>query len=422
MSLALAQAPLLLEVHARLIRQLERDGDLDREVEFLPGKEEIDERISVGHGLTAPELSVLLAYVKIRLFKQLLQSTLPADCLDGEELTDYFPTPLRERFRAIMPVHRLAPDIISTVLANEIVNRAGITFIFRLREETGASAADVARAYMVARQVFDMPAFWAEIEALDNFVSAQAQINMLLEGRKLVERASRWLLRNRPQPLDVDANIAHFTGGARAVAEVIPGLLPDEGRVPMENSVARLLDAKVPEELARKVAIYNELLSALDIVEVAGSEQVSVEEVSAVYYQLGEELNLHWMRDQIVDLPRENRWQALARAALRDDLQAQERLLTRDVLRQESAKSDAASRIAAWTLQNDIVVQRCRQVLAELKGGPKADFAMLSVAMREIRSMHSDDAGEEALPERAVTAKPSVGKRKAKTKSKGQAA
>ena len=160
MSLALAQAPLMLEVHARLMRQLERDGDLDREVEFLPGKEEIDERISVGRGLTAPELSVLLAYVKIRLFKQLLGSELPADCLSGEELSNYFPKPLRDRFQDLMPSHRLAPDIISTELANEIVNRAGITFIFRLREETGTGPADISRAYMIARQVFDMPAVW----------------------------------------------------------------------------------------------------------------------------------------------------------------------------------------------------------------------------------------------------------------------
>jgi glutamate dehydrogenase len=431
MGLALSQAPLLLEVHARLIRQLERDGDLDREVEFLPGKEEIDERIQAGRGLTAPELSVLLAYVKIRLFKQLLESQLPVDCLDGDELGNYFPTPLRQRFRHLMPSHRLAADIISTELANEIVNRAGITFIFRLREETGAGPADIARAYMIARQVFDMPAVWAEIESLDNVAAAQIQIRMLLEGRKLVERASRWLLRNRPQPLDVDADIAYFAEGARAVSRVLPELIPDAGRAQMQASVAALIGAKVPEALARRVSIYNELVSALDIVEVARSEQVSVEDVSAVYYALGEDLDLHWVRDQIVDLPRENRWQALARAALRDDLQAQERLLTRDVLRQQgSSKSDAASRIAAWITERAVPVRRCRQVLSDLKAGPKADFAMLSVAMREIRSMHGED-GEPADPpapkatgrSKAEKSRPRPpAQSKSKSKSKGEAA
>jgi glutamate dehydrogenase len=431
MSLALAQAPLMLEVHARLMRQLERDGDLDREVEFLPGKEEIDERISVGRGLTAPELSVLLAYVKIRLFKQLLGSELPADCLSGEELSNYFPKPLRDRFQDLMPSHRLAPDIISTELANEIVNRAGVTFIFRLREETGTGPADISRAYMIARQVFDMPAVWNQVEALDNIAAAQVQIDVLLEGRKLVERASRWLLRNRPQPLYVDANISYFADGVRAVAQVISELIPEDARVQMEERVAGLVAAKIPEDLARRVATYNELFSALDIVEVAESEQMSVEDVSAVYYLLGEQLDLHWMRDQIVALPRGNRWQALARAALRDDLQAQERLLTRDVLRQDSSQPDADSRIAAWMTRNDSSVRRCRQVLADLKGGPKADFAMLSVAMREIRSMHADDddPAEASTPASKPKAK-SEGRSKStakakgrtKSKSKGQAA
>jgi glutamate dehydrogenase len=418
MGLALAQAPLMLEVHARLMRQLERDGELDREVEFLPGKEEIDERISVGRGLTAPELSVLLAYVKIRLFKQLLESRLPIDCLDGDELSNYFPTPLRERFQSLMPSHRLAPDIISTQLANEIVNRAGITFIFRLREETGAEPADISRAYMIARQVFDMPAVWAQVEALDNIAAAQVQIDLLLEGRKLVERASRWLLRNRPQPLYVDDNIAFFAEGVRAVAGVIPDLVPEDSRAQMQARVASLVAAEVPEDLARRVSAYNELFAALDIVEVAKSEQMTVEDVSAVYYLLGEELDLHWMRDQIIALPRGNRWQALARAALRDDLQAQERLLTRDVLRRGSLQSDAGSRIAAWMTQNDSAVHRCRQVLADLKGGAKTDFAMLSVAMREIRSMHGDDEDPGEQQTGMAAAKPKSGKPASKAKSK----
>ncbi|NIP47840.1 MAG: NAD-glutamate dehydrogenase, partial [Gammaproteobacteria bacterium] len=418
LSLALAQAPQLLEVHARLMRQLEREGDLDPAVEFLPGKEEIDERLLARQGLTAPELSVLLAYVKIRLFKQLLASDLPGDCLRGEELANYFPTPLRERFHKVMPAHRLAPDIISTVLANEIVNRAGITFVYRLREETGAGPADIARAFMIARQIFDMPNVWAEIESLDNAVAAELQTEMLLEGRKLVERASRWLLRNRPQPLEVDANIAYFIEGARSVAGVMPTRLPQAARDKVQARVARLGTARVPEALAQRVALYDELLSALDVVEVAKSEGMSVEDVSAVYFRLDEQLDLHWLRDEVIALPRENRWQALARAALRDDLQTQERFLTRDVLRQESELSDADSRIAAWVTNNAASVKRCRQVLTDLKSGSKTDFAMLSVAMREIRGLQEGEEAQQQPAKAAREQKTIESKRKSKGKSK----
>ena len=197
----------------------------------------------------------------------------------------------------------------------------------------------------------------------------------------------------RIEHLDSGGRIDLYLEGTRHGLACGRKLVPEDSRAQTQARVAGLVAAEVPEELARRVAIYNELFAALDIVEVAKSEQMSVEEVSAVYYLLGEELDLHWMRDQIIALPRENRWQALARAALRDDLQTQERLLTRDVLRQRSLQSDAGSRIAAWMTQNDSAVHRCRQVLVDLKGGPKADFAMLSVAMREIRSMHGDDEG-----------------------------
>jgi glutamate dehydrogenase len=271
-----------------------------------------------------------------------------------------------------------------------------------------------------------MPEVWAEVEALDNVVAAELQTELLLEGRKLVERASRWLLRNRPQPLDVDANVGYFTEGARAVAQVIPELIPEDARKLVESEVGRHVGGGVPEGLARRLALYNELLSALDIIEVATSEQLSVEDVSTVYFSLGEQLDLHWMRDEIIALPRENRWQTLARAALRDDLQTQERILTRDVLREQSQQADAASRIAAWMTHNAASVARCRQVLADLRSGSKTDFAMLSVAMREIRSLHEDEDTPERSEPQAVTGasrrKKAKPKGKSKGKSKGKAA
>ncbi len=196
--------------------------------------------------------------------------------------------------------------------------------------------------------------------------------------------------------------------------------MPADGRQRQEGNVARLTSAGVPEALALRVSVYDELVSALDIVEVAESEQMSVEDVAAVYFALGERLDLHWMRDQIIALPRENRWQALARAALRDDLQTQERVLTRDVLRQASAHSDADSRIAAWMEHNRVAVERCVQVLADLKGGAHTDFAMLSVAMRDVRDMHAEDEGSSEPTTGATEGGPAKKKSKAKAKAKGR--
>jgi glutamate dehydrogenase len=395
LSVAMVQSSQLLDVHTRLIRQMELDGELDREIEFLPDKEEIDERLSVGKGLTAPELSVLLAYVKINFFQQLLVTALPDDVFYGGLLTQYFPEPLRRRFSELMPNHRLCREIISTVVANEMVNRAGISFAYRLQEETGANAESIARAFTVAREIFAMPAVWQNIEDLDNVVPASTQIFMLLEGRKLVERASRWLLRNRPQPIDIASNVDYFTPGIKKLCAKLPSLLADSTLKAIQDKLTELTSQQVPEKLAQSMSMFGQLLSTLDIVEVANGLDLSVEQVASVYYALGEKLEFPWLHVQIVNLPRSDRWQALSRAALRDDLYNQHRQLTRDVLLlTDSKQEDAGQRVEQWMSLNTAPILRSRQILADLKTTGKADFAMLPVAMREIRGMSTINASQ----------------------------
>ena len=387
LSVAASQASSLLEVHSRLIRRLERDGELDREIEFLPGADELAERLAAQEGLHAPELSVLIAYVKIRLYQRLLSSTLPDEPFVVNELRAYFPSALRERYAGLTSAHRLAREIVATVVANEMVNRCGITFAFRLGEETGADDADIARAYLVAREVYGIRGTWEAIEALDNVVGADVQTSMLLETRKLVERGARWLLRNRPRPLDIARDIGHFASGVTALRRELSGLVADSSRAAIDAATSRLVERGVPRELALEVASGNDLLSALDVVEVATSAAISVEEAASVYFALGESLDLHWLRDQIAALPRDNRWQALSRAALRDDLYAQLSALTLDSLRLDADGATPAARVDTWLDQNRIPVARCRQILGDLAGAGGTDFTMLSVAMGEIRTL-----------------------------------
>ena len=387
LSSANAQAPVMLEVHQRLIEAFEREGRLDPAIEFLPNKEEITERRSDGTGLVVPELSVLLAYVKIELFKELLDSKLPSDPYFARELKMYFPTDLRKRYQPLMADHRLAAEIISTVVANGMVNRAGITFAFRLSGETGGSSEDIARAYTIAREIYDMESFWDEVESLDNKVPAAQQTTMLLDSRRLVERTTRWLLRNRPQPLEVASTIEHFAPGIGELEACLDKLLVKSALKKARAATRTMVKHGVPEAVANRTSRFTELYSGLDIVEVAAAVGRSVEDVAAVYYRLGEVLGLNWLRDQIVALPRENRWQALARAALRDDLYAQEAALTADILKLETDNTEPKARIDAWMTCHGAAVNRCRQVLADLKVGSSADFAMMSVAMREIRAL-----------------------------------
>ena len=391
LGVAASQASSLLEVHSRLIRRLERDGELDREIEFLPGAEEIAERLAAHGGLHPPELSVLIAYVKNRLYQRLLASALPGEPFVASELRAYFPSALRERYADLIPAHRLAREIAGAVIANEMVNRCGITFAFRLGEETGADDADIARAYLVSREVYGMRGTWDAIEGLDNVVGADAQTSMLLETRKLVERGARWLLRNRSRPLDVERDVAYFAGGVTALRARLEDLVADASRTALDAARARLVERGVPGDLAREVACGNDLVSALDVVEVASSAAIPVEEAASVYFALGEKLDLNWLRDRIAALPRDNRWQALSRAALRDDLYAQLAALTLDALRLDAGEAPPAERVDAWLEQSRIPVARCRQILGDLASAGSTDFTMLSVAMGEIRTLRQPE-------------------------------
>jgi glutamate dehydrogenase len=386
--MSVVQAESMLDVHARLVRYYEQAGKLDRRLEGLPSDEEIADRKREHGGLTRPELATILAYSKIDLYAELLDSDVPEDPYLSKELEAYFPPPLPERYAALMQDHRLRREITATQVVNNTLHGAGTTFVFRLHEETGAYASDIARAYTVAREVFGMRPMWAEIEHLDNQVEAEIQTRMLLEGRRLVERSARWLLRNRRRPLDIAATVSDFAPGAEALYDSVPSLLAPEEVEPLAHRAHELRDAGVPEKLSMRVASLPTLYSTLDIVEVAAETSRELELVARVHFDLGHRLQLHWLRDQIVALPRDDRWRALSRAALRDDLYGLHRELTAEVLRSaDSAPAgDAHAMVESWLAANP-AVERTLDTLADIRVGRVYDLTTLPVAVREVRNL-----------------------------------
>ena len=396
MSIAAQQAASMVDVHQRMVRHLEQTAHLNRELEFLPSDETVSERKHAHLGFVAPEVAVLMAYCKIQLYRELLDSDLPEDAYLAHDLERYFPAPLPERFGAQMRQHRLRREIVATVVANQLVDRAGTTFVFRLQEETGATAATLARAYAGAREVFGMHELWEQVEALDNRVDARNQLEMLIDARRLVERSTRWLVRARQRSIDIAATVTQFAPGAAMLAASLPELLDEGDRALWDAKVDRLRAAGVPSELAARVAGMPSWFPALDIVEVSEATEHSVDAVAEVYFRLGGGLQLNWLRDRIAELPRVNRWHALARSALRDDLYSLHRALTQDVLggvpdgaAQAAAPSSrgANAEIDAWAQANAGAVERCRAMLGDIRATRTYDLTTLPVALREVRNL-----------------------------------
>ncbi len=387
LSMAQALAPAMLDEQAGFIRRLEQVGKLNRTIEFLPDDERLAERRTARLGLVRPELATLLAYSKITLYEELLASNLPDTPELESELVHYFPTPVRERAAEPMHNHRLRREIIATRITNRIVNRMGSTFIYRLGEETGAAAEDIARAFIAVLEIFDMSRLWAGIEALDLHVAVETQLAMLDQTTRLVERMTRWLVRRRRPPLDISATVAYFAPGVAALMQELPDLLMETERQALEQASSVLVEKGVPTVLALWVTGLGMLFSALDIVESAHASNLPVETVAETYFALGVRLHLHWLRDQVLALPLGNRWHSLARAALRDDLYALHSLLATEVLQIGSPEQNASDRIEAWMSQNAPLLERWLQVLNDIKYGATYNLTTLSVAVHGLQNL-----------------------------------
>lgn len=386
-SISHAQGVALLGAHTQVMRSLERAGKLDRALEFLPNDETLAEREAAGIGLVPPELSVLLAYSKINLFEQLIASDVPEDPYLQRELLMYFPQPLRERYVAQMNTHPLRREIIATYITNSMLNRMGSAFIFRTQEETGQTAPAVARAYTAAREMFEARRLWSAIEALDNQVPAGVQIDMHLYSRRLLERASLWLLRHRRPPFDIETIVRQFSSGIQTLTAAVPTLLQDPEAAELQRVRQMLVEQGVPDELALWVVSLEPLYSALDIIEVAGEYRLPVEFVGRIYFLLANRLALNWLRESMLKLATVNHWQQRARAALLNSLYDQARALTAAVLKTTPDDATPEQRLALWLETNQAGVARNRGMLEELRAAGQPDLAMLSVALRETNNL-----------------------------------
>ncbi|MFE0459150.1 NAD-glutamate dehydrogenase [Kitasatospora sp. NPDC058965] len=384
---AVAQAHSMVNVHARMIGRLEADGLLDRQLEFLPGDKQLKERQQTGYGLTQPELSVLLAYTKITLADELLATELPDDPYFRSVLHLYFPTALRERFAEAVDNHPLRREIITTLIVNDTINRGGCTFAFRLREETGAGYEEIARTHTAARAVFGLENIWDEVEGLDNRVTAEVQTRMRLHARRLVERATRWMLNNRRQPLDIAGTIAFFQERVDQVWSSLPKPLRGEDLAWFQHVYGELVEAGVPETLATRVAGLSSAFPTLDITGVADRSGTEVTEVAELYYDLADRLGITHLLDRIIELPRTDRWSSMARASIREDLFAAHAQLTADVLACGPAGATPSERYDAWADLNGTLLSRAKTTLDDIRGSDTYELSSLSVAMRVIRTL-----------------------------------
>jgi len=386
LSVMAEQAPELLDGQARFMRMLEKAGRLDRAIEYLPDEDTLTERAARHQGLVRPELSVLLAYAKLWLHDSVLASPLPDDPFLAGDLSRYFPTPLRDRFKTEIAAHRLRREIVATAITNSMVNRVGVAFVADCMEKTGHAPAEVARAYIVARDAYGLREVWRAIEELDGSVPAPVQYAMLAESGRLLERTTGWVLRCMPAAFDIGGAIGELQPGIAALQAALGTILPEETAAAVAARRQDYQGHGVPAELAVRVADLIVLASAADIVRIAARRGGTVEDSGALYFTIGQRFGLGALRAAAQKLAVGGHWQKLAAAAAIEELYGTQRDITTAVAANAPDLAGPEA-LVAWADRHRAGIERTDALLAELRAARQIDLSMLTVAGRQLKTL-----------------------------------
>lgn len=373
---------------ARLIAELERSGELNRSLEFLPDEAELDDRRNRQQGLTRPELAVVLSYAKINLYNGLIDSD--ADLTDFLQIDPqrYFPDKLRKRYAELIPGHRLSRQILATLIANDIVNRMGPAFVQRAQVDTGASIVTVARAYEVARIICRARPMLKDIEGLDHVIPAKAQMLMMFEISRTLRHVCNWLIEQYGEDLDIVQTVGRLKDGMRRVYTRSSSYVSRAAHARMQKAQVEWMSMGVPEKLANNVALLTLTRAALDIVDVAAERNRDVIDSARLYAKFNDALEIYWLHDSAEDLEVKGRWQAQARSNLREEIYHLRRDLALGLIKQRS-KRDPRVVVDEWLTRHANDVAKYKRSLEEMRLRSKIDFATLSVAAQELKRLIS---------------------------------
>jgi glutamate dehydrogenase len=360
----------------RLMQTLEKQGLLDRAVEYLPDEIALEDRRKRNTPLTRPELAVLLAYAKLTLYTELLDSSVPDDPFLGRELGRYFPKVMSERYPDALQKHRLRREIIATQLTNSMINRGGSTLIVRIADQTGAPPSAIASAFAAVRNSYDLIGLNGEIDALDNKVSGETQLSLYAAVQNLLLDRLVWFLRNVDLKQGLEKIVAHHRDGIAEVEAALDGALSKQAAGVRDRHIGDLTRGGVPDALARKIANLPLLKAAPDIILVADRAKKSITEVTATYFATEAFFQLDRVAAAVPGIVVSDYFDRLALDRALDSIGDAERRLTSAMVGHGAAGAGA---VEAWVKPRRAEVERIRAAIHEIAGSGLT-LSKLSVA------------------------------------------
>jgi len=373
-----------IDEYVRFIKNLEKQGKINRELEYLPSDEEINSRKAREVGFTRPEIAVLVAYSKNILKQKIKETSVIKDKFFESYLESAFPSILRKNYKKEMQKHKLRREIIAMQLSNDIINKMGITYVDRLYDETGADIDAIIMAHIISVEIFNLNEIFDELSALDGIAEPSVQVRITNDLIRLVRRSSRWFLRNYRNKLDINLLIKNFKPKVNLLWKDITKYL----RGSDEERSIRLYDeytqANISDNVASKMCHIRPLFSSLDVINIAESSNLDIDTVASLYYAVGSELKLGWFRGEISSQPVNNHWDALTRSACRDDVDYYQSAITMGILGTSDNSLELDEKLKVWLENNEQLVYRWSNLLLDIKSSPNNEFTKFSIAIREL--------------------------------------
>ena len=400
-SLQSATAVQDLDAHERLMDRLTMLGHLDRKIEYLPSAEEMRARIERGEGLTRPELSVLTAYGKIQLYGEIIASGVAADPWLEQILFAYFPQGCQQ-YKEAMLSHRLKAEIISTVLANNIVDLGGVTFMDRARESAMADTTAIVSSYVAAREIFDLDRIIKTINALDLKVSTDLQVQLMADVIAVLRRQTYWLARRSGRGGAALGNISELIAAYKnEVTQLKPqiwDILSPFERERLKSHANALIEGGAPKELAKEVSALRILISSTDIIDIAKASGWPVIAASRIYHGVGEFVGFDELRFAANGASTPDHWDRVAIRRLIEDFMGEQVSMAASIIEfvkssddkakngaENSNRAWAESAIKAWLNLNSQEAIRAKTAIEELKNSGGWTFAKLSIANTQLK-------------------------------------
>ncbi len=384
MSFSMYHAEKNVTLHQNYIKELEAQNVLKRSIEFLPPDKVILDRKAAGIGLTRPELAVLLAYSKIHLKSEILKTDLTEDPFLRDIVKTAFPSALDKKYSKEMEDHRLHKDIIATQLSNYLINEMGFTYVYRVQMETGATVAEIVRAFAVSTRIFDSVELQNSVEKLDFKIPMQDQYEMLFNIRLLLNLSTRWFLHTSYLKLDLENLVDEYASRIKLLEPMMPTLMGGSTREYLDELVKKFQSQGLSVDLARRIGSYRAMYAGLNIIDISLRFKLDLTKTARIYFAAGERFNLLWFRDQIAGDSREGHWNILARLTLRDELDICQRAFTYAILKDDKKNLSEAKLIDNWVNKNPRVMHRWEKLLNMLYSSAQIEYSMFFIAIREL--------------------------------------